>query len=85
MESSLLLFYGLLCDTYEGIVRPLRIEYPNAWYHVMNRGRRGEDIHINSNKTFCGQAADVLVSVHPKILDFRKIRGKIFHFVKNLR
>lgn len=24
--------------------RPLRIEYPNAWYHVMNRGRRGEDI-----------------------------------------
>jgi putative transposase len=24
--------------------RPLRIEYPDAWYHVMNRGRRGEDI-----------------------------------------
>lgn len=22
--------------------RPLRILYPNAWYHVMNRGRRGE-------------------------------------------
>ncbi|KPA18863.1 transposase [Candidatus Magnetomorum sp. HK-1] len=22
--------------------RPLRIEYPNAWYHVMNRGRRKE-------------------------------------------
>jgi REP element-mobilizing transposase RayT len=22
--------------------RPLRIEYPDAWYHVMNRGRRGE-------------------------------------------
>jgi putative transposase len=22
--------------------RPLRIQYPNAWYHVMNRGRRGE-------------------------------------------
>ena len=20
--------------------RPLRIEYPGAWYHVMNRGRR---------------------------------------------
>ena len=20
------------------------IEYPGAWYHVMNRGRRGEDI-----------------------------------------
>ena len=24
--------------------RPLRIQYPDAWYHVMNRGRRGEDI-----------------------------------------
>lgn len=24
--------------------RPLRIEFPDAWYHVMNRGRRGADI-----------------------------------------
>jgi hypothetical protein len=24
--------------------RPLRIEYPDAWYHVMNRGRRGENV-----------------------------------------
>ena len=24
--------------------RPLRIQYPDAWYHVMNRGRRGETI-----------------------------------------
>ena len=24
--------------------RPLRIEYPGAWYHVMNRGRRKESI-----------------------------------------
>ena len=21
--------------------RPLRIQFPDAWYHVMNRGRRG--------------------------------------------
>jgi REP element-mobilizing transposase RayT len=26
------------------MTRPLRIEYPDAWYHVMNRGRRGENI-----------------------------------------
>lgn len=26
--------------------RPLRIEYPDAWYHVMNRGRRGEKIFL---------------------------------------
>lgn len=24
--------------------RPLRVEYPGAWYHVLNRGRRKEDI-----------------------------------------
>ena len=27
--------------------RPLRIEYPGAWYHVMNRGRRQEDIFLD--------------------------------------
>jgi len=27
--------------------RPLRIEYPDAWYHVMNRGRRGEEIYLH--------------------------------------
>jgi REP element-mobilizing transposase RayT len=24
--------------------RPLRIQYPDAWYHLMNRGRRGETV-----------------------------------------
>ena len=28
--------------------RPLRIEFPGAWYHVMNRGRRGDDIFSNA-------------------------------------
>ena len=34
--------------------RPLRIEYPGAWYHVMNRGRRGESIFSGKEdcKTF---------------------------------
>ncbi len=34
--------------------RPLRIEYPGAWYHVMNRGRRSEAIFLNDadRKTF---------------------------------
>jgi putative transposase len=27
--------------------RPLRIEYPEAWYHVMNSGRRGEAIFVD--------------------------------------
>ena len=29
--------------------RPLRIEYPGAWYHAMNRGRRQEDIFTERN------------------------------------
>ena len=28
------------------MARPLRIQYPGAYYHVMNRGNRGEDIFI---------------------------------------
>ena len=27
------------------MTRPLRIQYPDAWYHVMNRGRHGELIY----------------------------------------
>ena len=27
--------------------RPLRIEYPDAWYHVMNRGCRGDKIFLD--------------------------------------
>jgi REP-associated tyrosine transposase len=29
--------------------RPLRIEYPNAWYHVMNQGVDYRDIFCNDN------------------------------------
>jgi len=29
--------------------RPLRIEYTDAWYHIMNRGRRGEQIFTKSS------------------------------------
>lgn len=29
--------------------RPLRIEYPDAWYHVMNRGRRSENVFFSKN------------------------------------
>jgi len=27
--------------------RPLRIDYPNAWHHVMNRARRGQDFFVD--------------------------------------
>lgn len=31
------------------MARPLRIEYPGAWYHVLNRGRRRENIFFSDN------------------------------------
>ena len=31
------------------MTRPLRIEYPGACYHVINRGNRGEHIFISEN------------------------------------
>ena len=27
--------------------RPIRIAYPGAWYHVMNRGRRAEKVYLD--------------------------------------
>ena len=31
------------------MVRPLRIEYPGAYYHVMNRGLAYSDIFLDDN------------------------------------
>jgi len=33
--------------------RPLRIEYPDAWYHVMNRGRRADEIFADKRDYQC--------------------------------
>jgi len=32
--------------------RPLRIEYKGAIYHVMNRGRRGEDVFYDDGDRY---------------------------------
>ena len=33
--------------------RPLRIEFPDAWYHVMNRARLGQDA-FHARKDYSG-------------------------------
>ena len=30
------------------MARPLRIQYANAWYHILNRGRRSESIFADT-------------------------------------
>lgn len=52
--------------------RPLRIEYPGAWYHVMNRASRGEEdfssaadyktILVEENDYLLGSGIDSLYS-----------------------
>jgi putative transposase len=44
--------------------RPLRIEYHDAWYHVMNRGRRGDDLFLEEGdylrfKTLMKESSDM--------------------------
>ena len=52
--------------------RPLRIQYPGAWYHVMNRGRRREVIF--PAKEIIMNPIDIIISgEYPKI----RISGKI--------
>ncbi len=41
--------------------RPLRIEFPGAWYHVMNRGRRSEVIF--SEKEDYSEFLDLLIEI----------------------
>src|SRR3990167_9991938 len=43
------------------MARPLRIEYPNAWYHVMNRGlgRRNIFLDDSDRHTFFGLLSDL--------------------------
>ena len=43
------------------MARPLRIEFPGAWYHVMNRGRRSEAIF--SDKDNYSGFLDLLVEI----------------------
>ena len=50
------------------MTRPLRIEYPGAWYHVMNRGRRGENVFADSNDY---EAFIVLLQESAKMFDLR--------------
>jgi len=52
--------------------RPLRIEYPYAWYHVMNRGRRYEAIFEDKNdySAFIELLQDSIDIFHIKVAAF---------------
>jgi len=53
IDSSLRLRVKSTIDLYNQLCylwimsRTLRIDYPNAWHHVMNRARRREDLFVD--------------------------------------
>ncbi len=51
------------------MARPLRIEYSNAWYHVMNRGLSHEDIYFTREDRylFLALLADISERFHIQI------------------
>jgi putative transposase len=48
--------------------RPLRILYPDAWYHVMNRGRRGEPVFLEKRDF------SMFVGILKEVVDIYKVR-----------
>ena len=54
------------------MARPLRIEYPGAYFHVMNRGIRGENIFLSGKdrKVFLDGLSDSCESYRIKLIAF---------------
>jgi len=54
------------------MARPLRIEYPGGYHHVMNRGNRREDIFLTDNdrKVFLNTLADSCETYSVKLITY---------------
>ncbi len=54
------------------MARPLRIEYPGAYYHVMNRGNRREDIFLTDKdrKVFLDGLTDSCETYSIKLITY---------------
>jgi REP element-mobilizing transposase RayT len=57
--------------------RPLRIEYPGAWYHVMNRGRRGENVFTG------GKDYDAFLAVLQECVDIFCLKVAAYCLMSN--
>ena len=54
------------------MARPLRIQYPDAYYHVMNRGNRREDIFVTDQdrNVFLDALADSAETYQVKLISY---------------
>ena len=57
--------------------RPLRIQYPNAWYHVMNRGRRGELTFTTD------EDHEVFIDILKELVDVYKVHVAAYCLMSN--
>ncbi len=66
------------------MTRPLRIEFSNAWYHVMNRGRRRENVFYSDEdrRTFLSLLSDLHDKFHVKIHAYC-LMGNHYHLLLN--
>jgi len=53
------------------MARPLRIEYPGAYYHVMNRGLARRNIFLDDNDRQRKRGSSLLLTLSPT----SRIRG----------
>jgi hypothetical protein len=58
LDGFLCLTWGGYPDTHGTMPRAMRVEYPGAIYHVMDRGDRREDISIFAGQVDCGAGAN---------------------------
>jgi hypothetical protein len=65
------------------MARPLRIEFPGAFYHVMNRGNTGMDIFRSERDRekfleYVGKAVkryEIIAELDPKITELTRVYG----------
>ena len=59
--------------------RPLRIEYPDAWYHVLNRGRQREAIFPEAKdyETFPQTVSSGVERMKANLGRDKKLAGKV--------
>jgi len=69
------------------MARPLRLQYPGAYYHVMNRGNRREDLFVadQDRKVFWDALADSCETYHIKLISYVLMSNHFHLLVQTLQ
>jgi hypothetical protein len=66
--------------------RPLRIDYPNAWHHVMNRARRRYDLFIDKAdyQHQYSSVSSTVIRVKKMLQKDRKFKDRLQYIESNI-